>query len=241
MSRAPVDRQSRLEEFARRPNEQEANQRGLITDLESAAIEAHVLKALNLTPELRVLEAGCGTGLLASAIAGRVAHVVAGDIAFGFCQRARDKLEGRPGASICQSDARCLPFADNVFDRVLLYSVVLYLNEREFKAALGEFRRILRPTGWAFVGDVCNPYRYYHLCRSIRGLGRAASAAEWLKYVLRVSTYYVLSASPGHGWYTPGYFRRLAESAGFEAEILSQEPDMPYQVWRYDAVLWPVS
>ena len=53
------------------------------------------------------------------------------------------------------AEASSLPFADRSFDAVISWSVFFYFDSLEYaEKALDEMRRVIRPGGRIFVGDV---------------------------------------------------------------------------------------
>jgi SAM-dependent methyltransferase len=92
----------------------------------------------------RVLEVGCGTGLLAAALAERVAAKVwAVDAEAAMVELARTRLP-----SVRLGSAEALPFKDGWFERVVLRLVVHLLDRPR---ALPELRRVLGPGGRTVV------------------------------------------------------------------------------------------
>lgn len=93
----------------------------------------------------RVLDVGCGTGVLARAAADRVAaesQVTGLDLNEGMLAVAR-RL--RPQIDWRQADATHLPFADESYDVVMSQFALMYFPDRT--AALKEMMRVLRPSG----------------------------------------------------------------------------------------------
>jgi ubiquinone/menaquinone biosynthesis C-methylase UbiE len=107
---------------------------------------------LPLPAGARVLDAGCGTGLLTLAflrVHERPADVASIDLSLRSLQTARrtvQKLRKGPRRRVAfaQSNALALPFADESFDLVLTSGVLEYLPLRE---GLGELARVLAPGG----------------------------------------------------------------------------------------------
>ncbi|MBV9926666.1 MAG: class I SAM-dependent methyltransferase [Acidobacteria bacterium] len=107
---------------------------------------------LPLPPGARVLDAGCGTGLLTLAflrVHERAANVASIDLSLRSLQTARKAAQKlargtRRRVSFAQSNALALPFADETFDFVLTSGVLEYLPLRE---GLGELARVLAPGG----------------------------------------------------------------------------------------------
>ena len=102
-----------------------------------------------VAPGDRVLDVGCGTGVLARAAAARVGATgrVAGvDPNDGMRAVA---LRQCPGVEVCEGVAETLPFDDDAFDRVLCQFALMFFTDRE--AAVGEMGRVLRPGGTLVV------------------------------------------------------------------------------------------
>ena len=98
----------------------------------------------------RVLDAGCGTGGFAVAIAEATgAQVVGCDRSASFLAYARAKTTG---AEWVQGDAESLPFADSSFERVLM-SLLLHQLEEPARA-IAEAFRVLRSGGALVVRTV---------------------------------------------------------------------------------------
>jgi len=120
------------------------------------SIEKYLREHLPPLPEdARVLDAGCGTGLLTLAllrVLERPARLAAVDLSGRSLQTARRatrRLEpgGRPpkvSASFVRADALRLPFADETFDYVVTSGVLEYLPLRD---GFAELARVTRPGG----------------------------------------------------------------------------------------------
>lgn len=96
-----------------------------------------------LRPGSRVLEVGCGTGLLTEEIANRGVKVFSLDISQELLKQARDKSGNRDIVFFCSS-AYELGFKDSSFDHIIGMSVLHHLD---MERALAEFHRILRKGG----------------------------------------------------------------------------------------------
>jgi ubiquinone/menaquinone biosynthesis C-methylase UbiE len=103
--------------------------------------------------ELRVLDAGCGTGFFGIGLARRGPgwRVEGLDASAGMIRVARRQAErlGVRGTSFRQGDVASLPYDDGSFDAVFAAGLLPNLND--WSAALAEFRRVLRPEGRLLV------------------------------------------------------------------------------------------
>ena len=100
----------------------------------------------------RVLDAGCATGGLTASI-GEATHarVIGCDHSNAMLDYARTVRRASPVRWVAADGAR-LPFADRSFDRVIASLVVHQIPDR--RRALGEFGRVLMPTGILVVRTV---------------------------------------------------------------------------------------
>ena len=115
------------------------------------------IEGLGLRPGARVLEIGCGAGLLAVALAQRGLCVQAIDAAEAMVELARQHALATGTAvrlSVNVGDACALAFADASFDLVLAIGVMDYLTRPEL--AMREMARVTRPGGHVILTDL-NP------------------------------------------------------------------------------------
>lgn len=106
-------------------------------------------------PNARVLEVGCGTGVLTRLIARQtgVGMVVGVDPAPTFLNKARELAAALPNVAFREADGRSLPFENEAFDVVVFDSTLSHVVGAE--RALAETFRVLGAQGLlaAFDGD----------------------------------------------------------------------------------------
>ena len=100
----------------------------------------------------RVLDVGCGTGVLTRMLAARpeIDEVIGVDPATSLLERAR-ALAGDDPVTFLEGDARSLPVEDESFDVVVFDSTLSHVPGVE--QALAETFRVLRTPGWLAVFD----------------------------------------------------------------------------------------
>ncbi len=134
-----------------------------------------------LKPGMKVLDVGCGRGEILRHCLLKGTRAIGIDYARAAVRLSRATLdslaeEGLQG-DVAQADARHMPFADGVFDRVLMFDIVEHLYPWELDMALAEARRVLKPDGRLIIHTA--PNRWYNqyaypvvrLVRTLMGQG----------------------------------------------------------------------
>jgi ubiquinone/menaquinone biosynthesis C-methylase UbiE len=124
-------------------------------------VDVTVKEILTFQPD-RVLELGCGTGLLLFRIAPNSQRYVGVDFAPAVLKQLKKQMEELPGpwtnVTVLERSAEDFEgFADESFDTVIVNSVVKYFPSAAFLArVLEQAARVVRPGGRIFIGDVRN-------------------------------------------------------------------------------------
>ncbi len=124
-------------------------------DPQQQAMRRSFLADIAFPPRARVLEVGCGTGVLSRALAQwpEIDAVIGVDTAPSLLDKARELAADLPNLAFHEADGRSLPFEAGAFDVVIFDSTLSHVAQPE--GALAEAFRVLRPTGWLglFDGD----------------------------------------------------------------------------------------
>jgi ubiquinone/menaquinone biosynthesis C-methylase UbiE len=104
-----------------------------------------LVAAAGVGPGDRVVDVGCGTGVVARLAAARVGP--GGAVAGADLNRGMIAVAARlaPGIAFEATDAGSLPYPDDAFDAALCQFAVMFFPDRA--AALAELRRVLAPGG----------------------------------------------------------------------------------------------
>jgi len=124
-------------------------------DIQQRTMRLSFLDDVPFPPEARVVEVGCGTGVLTRVLAERpeVGDAIGIDPAASLLERARLLSDGIARIGFLEGDGRALPLEDGSFDVVVFDSTLSHIPGAE--QALTEAFRVLRRPGWlaAFDGD----------------------------------------------------------------------------------------
>ncbi len=118
---------------------------------ERKAVSERIIRGLGIKAGSRVLDAGCGTGLIIPWLlesVGERGHVTALDIAERMLVLARDKFSA-PNLEFVHADIADTPFLDRSFDQVVCHNCFPHVADK--RGAAEEMFRILKPGGWATV------------------------------------------------------------------------------------------
>jgi ubiquinone/menaquinone biosynthesis C-methylase UbiE len=126
----------------------------MLDDLEVDLIERHGRGG-------RVLEVGCGTGLILERVRGFAAEAVGVDLSGGMLARARTR-----GLPVVQAVATALPFGPASFDVVCSFKVLPHVPD--IRTAMAEMARVTRPGGHVLA-------EFYN-ARSLRYLVKAVKS-----------------------------------------------------------------
>jgi ubiquinone/menaquinone biosynthesis C-methylase UbiE len=130
------------------------DKRNLKVYKDAYALSIQKTRAL-LAPDQKVLEIGCGTGIVSLAIAPFVESVVATDISPEMISVAKSKAESSSISNVefrvC--DGYALPYDSQAFDVALLFNVLHVVKEPT--ALLCEAHRLLRPSGYLASATDC--------------------------------------------------------------------------------------
>lgn len=114
-----------------------------------------LLDRIQLAESARVLELGCGTGLLwrGRAQVARGWRVILTDMSDGMIREARTSLTQLGYSfSYMQADAQAIPFHDEAFDAVIANHMLYHVPN--IPRALAEVRRVLKPSGFCYAATM---------------------------------------------------------------------------------------
>ena len=109
----------------------------------------------------RVLEIGCGTGLILGRLARHAEHACGMDISPGMLRAAKAR-----GLDVVLGSATCLPYADASFDLVCSFKVLAHVPD--IAGALSEIARVTQPGGTIAL-EFYNPWSLRYVAKRLAG------------------------------------------------------------------------
>lgn len=131
------------------------------------ATHPFILVELRRAPISSILDVGCGTGTMLSALKGNVRKAGL-DLSPEMVNEARGKLGA--DADLRVGDSERLPWPSDSFDVVTINLSFHHYEHPE--TVLGEARRVLRNGGRVIIGDVCLPFHLNKLVNLLMRFGR---------------------------------------------------------------------
>ncbi|MCK1382899.1 class I SAM-dependent methyltransferase [Bradyrhizobium sp. 21] len=108
-----------------------------------------------LTPDMILLDAGCGPGSITAALAGSVGKAIGVDIESRAIAAANRLAAGTrlTNLSFVEADMTALPFEDGSFDAVFFHAVLYHQTQATLTRTLAEARRVLKRGGLVVTRD----------------------------------------------------------------------------------------
>jgi ubiquinone/menaquinone biosynthesis C-methylase UbiE len=100
------------------------------------------MENLTLNKDSKLLDVGCGTGLLFEHVAEKTRFTIGTDSSRGLLKEAKKKARPHENVALILADADNMPFANNTFDTV--FAITLLQNMPHVVATLDEIKRVSR-------------------------------------------------------------------------------------------------
>ncbi len=142
----------------------------------NGAVYETTLQCLNERHQ-RILDVGCGTGLMNARLAASGRRVLGVDISPAMLERARQ--ERGPLNEYVQGDAERLPAANQSFDAVV--NVLSFHHYPNPARAAAEFRRVLKPGGRLVLVSLDRDSLYIRLTQNTNGWTKRLVGTSWQK------------------------------------------------------------
>lgn len=185
-----------------------------------------VTRLLAPRPSDVLVDVGCGTGLIALAMAPWLNHIYAIDLSPNMVERARRNLSHVGNVEVALGSITRMDLSDHCCERVLAYSVLQYLDgEEEVGQSFRELFRVLRPGGRALLAANPDPVRRGVLEQAIRARPDQETANR------------ELALQDSLSWMAADRLCALAREAGFRARSEAISERIWQHFYMFDLVL----
>lgn len=184
-------------------------------------------RILDLGPDDALLDIGCGTGIMALALAPAVGRVHGIDFSPVMVERARENCQACPSATFATGSITEPGVENGAFNKVLAYSVLQYLpDEGAVSDAFAALARLLPPGGSALYAanpDAARKQTYLaRVMNSDQGAGDREKTLALVEETL---------------WIAPERLVALAHDHGLEAEARPISPRIWQHFYMFDLVV----
>lgn len=153
MNISPSHRQTKavIEHFNKLSSNKDWSHLYEVTDGKTYHFQVRRNRVLELLPERlgRVLDVGCGPGVMVEAVLARGGTFEGRDLSPEMIREAREKFGHLANANFKEGNIERLDLPDAAFDQVIAMAVLEYLDTPD--RALAEIARVLRPGGVAVI------------------------------------------------------------------------------------------
>jgi SAM-dependent methyltransferase len=184
-------------------------------------------KKLDLKSEDRLLDVGCGAGLFEIAYTHWLKEIYGVDYSEEMVEVAKENTKKYDNVIIEKANIQNLPFKDEFFDKILVNSVIQYLNDLdEVKGAFEELRRVTKAGGRILVSmnlDANKKEDYFE------GYYRLGLPEEKIKEKINTSNKAL--------WFDRNQLKDIGKKAGFKAKVLDMDKDVWQSKYFFDLLL----
>jgi ubiquinone/menaquinone biosynthesis C-methylase UbiE len=139
-------------------NDFQATGRGLMDAPGYLHTVAEIVKLLDLRQYQTLADIGCGSGLITLSLSPWLNHICAVDFSPALIERAKSNLKGINNVEFHVGNITNLPLAQASVDKMLVYSVIQYLeSEDAVRMAFQQAARILKDGGRALFAANPDP------------------------------------------------------------------------------------
>lgn len=186
-----------------------------------------ICKKLKLERKDRLLNIGCGNGLMEILLSYWVRSITSIDFSKGMIARARENNKGHKNIKFFRGNILNLGFLKKRFDKVLCNSVIQYLDSMEdVRTALKEIRKIAKKNAIILISANPDKRRFNEFVSGYNRLGLKKEEIEKKKKAARVAL-----------WTDPGDLKKIAEGLGYNATALKMHPGVWQSWYMYDLLL----
>ena len=130
-----------------------------LSDNLAKEIIKEIIQKIELKHTDKVLEIGCGSGVLGSKIAEKCQYFVGFDASRVMLDRFRDENKN---VNLIQASATHIPLKEDVFDKIIMNGVTMYFPNTNFTTSvMNESKRVVKRNFLIFLGENIIPSKFH--------------------------------------------------------------------------------
>lgn len=188
----------------------------------------YIAKKLKLKKNDRLLDIGCGAGLLEILFTYWVKEIYAIDYSDEMVKIAKRITNHYNNIIIQQSDIRKLHFEDRFFNKIIVNSVIQYLNDMdEVEISLKELKRVIKNNGIILLSmnpDLKQKKKYFN------GYQKLEFSEKQIKEKVNINNKII--------WFNKSELKNMCNKIGFKSYILNKSKYQPLN--HFDLLLMNV-
>jgi len=183
-------------------------------------IAKEVIDILHLEPNQKILDIGCGKGIIADILSEKYMKIVGIDFVNNILNKSKKY-------NFIQSNCLNLCLKNNSYSTVFSYSMIHYLSKDMLKTFFNELKRIVKPNGKVLLAEIPEKKKYFN--KYIY-----AVKCNVLKKILM---YIYLNFFYQYFIHKKEDLISLANEFGFSFKFFKQDSNLPYSYAMYHILL----
>lgn len=198
-----------------------------------------ITKKLMLTKDHKLLDVGCGSGVFLSRLKNSAKSVYGVDFSEKMIEIAKDIVND---GEFLVSQTKNLPFENNLFDRIICYSVFHYFPDYNYAVkTIEELIRVCKPGGNIFIGDIPSKKHYKNINTPIKKmegyvkiiLKRLVAKIKGKSIKKSLYEYHYIHKSKNWLFYEIDSLCKFVKSRGDPAKVLKQHINRQWNTITY--------
>ena len=142
-----------------------------------------ITKKIAISKTDKILELGCGSGVLGNWVSKESGLYVGIDISFQMLKYFKNNLNDQKKNNLLNGVTNSIPFKNNFFDIIIINGVTMYFDEKIlFKKTLDEMVRVAKNESTLFIGENIIPSGFPYEFVWFHNLSKTKQ--KWAKYYI---------------------------------------------------------
>jgi len=134
-----------------------------------------ICKKIRISKDDKILELGCGSGVLGDRLRQECKLYVGIDISLEMLKIFSKNMQTKNIINLFQAITNVVPFTNDTFDVIVINGVTMYFHNKDiFEKTLDEIKRVAKKNATLFIGENITPEGYFWEFTWFKNLSRPA-------------------------------------------------------------------